>query len=85
MKQTDFAERLTQALDLRGLSAAEFAGHILSVETEKDPATGGEVLEDDLRHYSTVRTKEKAPQTIAVVYRGSCLKVRAEALTNRFT
>lgn len=25
----------------------------ISVETEKDPATGGEVLEDDLRHYST--------------------------------
>lgn len=26
MKQTDFAELLTQALDLRGLSAADFAG-----------------------------------------------------------
>lgn len=54
----------------------------ISVETEKDPATGGEVLEDD---HSTFRTKEKAPQTIAVVYRGSCLKVRAEALTNSVT
>lgn len=29
--------------------------------------------------------KKKAPQTIAVVYRGSCLKVRAEALTNSVT
>lgn len=31
----------------------------ISVETEKDPATGGEVLEDDLRHYAHLEQKKK--------------------------
>lgn len=37
------------------------------------------------RHYTTFRTKEKAPQTIAVVYRGSCVnpQIHAENTLNQ--
>lgn len=71
MKQTDFAERLTQALDLRVCCFCS------SVPWAKEKALR-------LRGRPEGK-KKKAPQTIAVVYRGSCLKVRAEALTNPFT